>query len=401
MTRASRYGVLTAVVGLLAACGGPGAKLADKTVFDPAIMEAEIRAAYEGHVVGFSYAINQGGQLARSGAWGLARRPVDGPAAMTPDTRQHLASVSKTVNAVFFLQAARRIEAALGYPYVELESPVAPWLPDGWVAGPGFTGANPLTFRQLLTHTSGFEQIFDGLTDAQKQPWGNDWSGLEYVVGLGALPGSARDYKNANHALFRVLIPRLFQKAGWPIASVDENTAGALYVAMLNEQVLQPVGISRVACAFSSADDYALAYDFEEPAEPGYAAGLGLADCGGHAGLYMSALELARLLAYVRHSDAVLDGAARELMAAGALGWYDRVEAGLPETARLRKAGDWYVYYAGKAAHPEKRKDQHNCVIWYPRGVEAVLLVNSSIGDGQPRPCTLLDQAYEAALVAP
>jgi CubicO group peptidase (beta-lactamase class C family) len=391
------------VLLVLAACSPPGGglELTDKTAFDPALMEQFIRDAYEGNVVGLSYAINHKGKLARSGAWGLARSAVDGERAMAADTRQQLASVSKTVNAIFFLQAVRRINDALGYAYVDLDSPVAPWLPDGWTVGPGFTGSNPLTFRHLLTHTSGFKQIFDGLSDAEKAPWGNDWSGLEYVVSLGAMPGSQQAYKNANPALFRILIPRLFQKAGLSPFDVNENTAGALYVAMLNEQILLPLGIDRVECSFQSAGNYALYYDFENLAEPGTALNRALKDCGGHSGLYMSAVELAKLLAYARYTDTVLDDEARDRMAQQALGWFNRVSTGDPDTARLRKRGDYYHYYVDKEQHPEKAKEQHTCAIWYPRQVEAVLLVNSSVGNGAPMPCDLLDQAYEAAIVGP
>ncbi|WP_287408300.1 serine hydrolase domain-containing protein [Oceanithermus sp.] len=395
--------IVSVLVLALAACGAPKnpGGISDKGGFDPELMEQYLRNAYEGNVVGFSYAINHKGKLARSGAWGLARRAVDGEQAMAADTRQLLASVSKTVNAIFFLQAMRRINDALGYVYVDLDSPVAPWLPDAWTAGPGFTGGNPLTFRHLLAHTSGFGQIFDGLTDAEKALWGNGWSGLEYVVGLGAMPGSPRDYKNANPALFRILIPRLFQKAGLSPFEVNENTAGALYVAMLNEQILLPLGIGRVECSFQSAGNYALYYDFENPAQPGTDASRALKDCGGHSGLFMSAVELAKLLAYARYDDGILDDEARDRMAQQALGWYNRVSTGDPDTARLRKRGDYYSWYVDKETYPWLANEQHTCAIWYPRQVEAVLLVNSSVGNGAPMPCDLLDQAYQAAVAGP
>ena len=390
---------------LLAACSTPkdSVDLADKASFDPALMEAYLRETYEGRVVGFSYAINHDQLLARVGAWGYARRPEDGGLAMTPETRMHVASVSKNLNAVYFLNVLRQIRGLKGAGYAGLDDAVSPWLPDGWVQGMGFAGPDGVTFAQLLTHRSGLRQLFDAMSEQDQKSWGNDWAGLEFVVANGAIPGAEPAYKNANHALFRILTPQLIRASGLRnLVEVTEATAGPIYVELLNQFVFAPIGIARVDCRFDRAGNYAYYYDHDGPRTKGFVFDRSDQDCGGHAGLQLSALELARYLAYVRYSDAVLDDAARAEMYGRGLGWWgDGIVTGDAASARLYHGGDWYTWYDGKEEYPEHVAELHTCVLAFPRKVEAVLLINSSLPAGTPKPCDALVAAYEAALVAP
>ncbi len=374
----------------------------DKTVFDPALMEAKIRELYEGNVVGFSYAINHSGQLAAAGGWGDAQRSsTGGPGAvpMTEHTRIHLASVSKTVNAIFFLTFLHKWNALEPLEPIGLDDAISRWLPAEWVKGKGFAGEDGVTFRQLLKHESGLKQLFDAMSEEDRKAWGNDWDGLEFVVVNGAMPGSPRAYKNANAALFRILIPKIYEPL-LLLKEVTKDNVGQLYVGLLNGWVMDDIGIdTRVDCHFDRAGDYAMYYDFDGPSTQGYIFDRGDEDCGGHAGLQMSAFEVARLLAYARHTDVLLGDAEREALHQDALGFYDRETTGDASVARLRKAGDWYDYYEGKEENPQASAEIHTCVIAFPYQVEAVLLINSSLAPGTPRPCTGLTEAYEAALV--
>lgn len=391
------------LIFFLAACSTPdGPVLSDGNTFDPGVMEAKIRAYYQGRVVGFAYAINHDQLLARSGAWGMARRSIDGGQPMTVQTRFQVASVSKAVNAIYFFSVLRRVQTKKGPDYVGLDSPVSPWLPPSWIQGPGFMGPNGVTFRQLLAHTSGLRQIWDGLDKDARKPWGNDWDGLKYVVSLGAKPGFPRAYKNANSALFRILIPRLLRVSGvGSLVEITKDTAGPAYVAYLNQYLFAPLGIAWVDCQVRRDGNYAMFYDYDGPRLAGFFSGWGEQDCGGHAGLQLSVMELAKLLAYVRYTDLILDDAGRQAMSGQALGWFNRKNVGTPETAKLLKAGDWYNYYIDKDTQPSAVAAIHACVMQYPRKVEAVLLINSTIAGGAPRPCDGLDQAYEAAVAGP
>ena len=410
-TRMRQMGALLSGVLVLVACGpakdpppalGPG-KVQDKATFDPALMEARIRELYEGNVVGFSYAINHKGALERAGGWGDAQRVAAGGAArpMTENTRIHLASVSKTVNAIFFLTMLHKLQDFPMYKYLSLDSPVSPWLPEDWVQGKGFAGQDGVTFRQILMHESGLKQMFDAMSEADRANWGNDWDGLEFVVANGAMPGSPRAYKNANAALFRILIPEIYEPL-LLLTEVGKDDVGPMYVSMLNTWVLDNIGIEeRVDCRFRRGEDYAMYYDFDGPSDAGYIFDRADESCGGHAGLQMSALEVAQLLAYARHSDVLLGEAEKEALHQDALGFYERETTGDMSTARLMKRGDWYHYYEGKDTNPQASAEIHTCVLAFPYEVEAVLLVNSSLAPGTPSPCAGLKDAYEKALVTP
>lgn len=414
----------TALLGLslsvLAACGGSNTKLADANPkkFDPQVMEAELRAIYENRVVGFSYAINHKGQLARSGAWGLARRDVDGTLAMTAETRHNLASVSKTVNAIYFLRLKGWINGLMGTEYVSLDRSVSQWLPRDWVQGYGFFGDDGVTFRQLLAHRSGLGQMFDAMTPQDREYWDNDWDGLQFVVANGANPGDDFSYKNANHALFRFLVPELLHRSGLnpfippltPPFEIDPSPDeyGQKYLANMNQRIMKPLDIDDVGCSYQESENHARFYEFRYPLLPGKRHHLDAGVCGGHAGLMMSAVEVAKLLAYARYTDVLLTDADRDAMIEDRLGWAQSDKEALWDdaTARLLQSGVWLSRYTGDdlylpdgtvAVNP--RAEQHNCVMQFPRNVEAVLLINSSLKPGTSSPCSALEQAFEAALV--
>ncbi len=389
--------------------------LIDRTSFDPAAMEAKLLELYTGgKVMGFSYAINHQGTLARSGGWGLARNAADGAMAMTEHTRHHLASVSKTVNAIYYLRLQRYLNDMMGFNYVWLSRSVSPWLPGSWMQGDGFSDPYGVSFEELLSHRSGLGQMFNKMSEQDKDNWDNDWYGLKFVVANGTdLDDTGYSYKNANHALFRVLIPMLMKKAGLlPFTTVDANSSGSLYVHFLNQLVMQPIGIEPVDCTFQSSENYARFYDYHYPYMQGLNGGLSSETCGGHAGLFMSAIDLARLLAYTRYTNDLITDVERNAMIQNRLGWANTNQnLNLnwdDSTAKLMQRGLWGRFLPHKASsdpqgwitsNPRRPKaEQHTCVMQYPYQVEAVLLINSSIKQA-PSPCNALKQAYAAGLV--
>ncbi len=401
--RFMRTALGAAAMAMLAACGdnevGFNLKSSDKE-FAPEEMEQKIRDIYEGKVTGFSFTISQNGKLERAGGWGWARRPGDGSLPMSENTRVQLASVSKTVNAIYFLHVLRRINDFFGHEHVALDHAVSFWLPNQWVKGAGFAGSDGVSFRELLTHASGLRQMWDDLNDVDRQYWGNDWDGLEFVVANGTMPGSQKGYKNANSALFRILIPQLLRESGVAsLGDVSADSAGLIYVEYLNSYILSPLGMAPVNCGYREEGDYAKLYDFDAPDKGGLIWSGSTANCGGHAGLYMSAMEMATLLAYARHDDQILDDMLRSEMSADALGWYNSIETHDDiALAKLRKGGRWILNYPHSSNDADQdRAEARTCVIMYPRQVEAVLLINSSLASGTPSPCSGLDQAYQAA----
>jgi CubicO group peptidase (beta-lactamase class C family) len=187
--------------------------------------------------VGYAYTIARNGQVVAEAGVGQARRAVDGTRAFTPTTRLEVMSVTKNMTAIALLKLLQA-EA------VSIDSPIARWLPLDWPKAGGFKRASqtPITFRHLLTHTSGVNQAIVAAPPGSGV--GNSWSGLRALVALGATPNAAPDnYKNANYALMRVLIPRL---TGQRV--VTEQRAYKRYLLWLNESVFEPSGVASVSC---------------------------------------------------------------------------------------------------------------------------------------------------------
>ena len=202
MTRSTSLAAAAALtIGLALNPATAGAKDLNK-------IAANLKNTLNGNVVGYAYAITKHGKVRRTGSGGKARIAGDGNRAYTPATRQNVASVSKTITAVAVMQLLERNK-------LSIEHKIAPYLPKDWKRGYGFTNATSLTFRQLLSHTSGLDQRFKGLSDAQRKKWSNGWDGLKYIVKIGVKKKDVGKYayKNANFALFRVIVPHLWMRA--------------------------------------------------------------------------------------------------------------------------------------------------------------------------------------------
>jgi CubicO group peptidase (beta-lactamase class C family) len=354
------------------------------TTIDLDDMEASIVSDLSGNVAGFAYVISHNGAPVIADAQGWAKRMIDGGAAMTPFSRMQVASVNKTITAVATLQLLE----ANG---LSVDTLVSPYLPADWVEGYGIWGKSGLTFRHLLTHTSGFNQIYNALSPADQANWDNDWDGLQFVVSNGAIPDSPRQYRNANFALLRVLVPALWKATGVHpgIGEITSDNHGIWFNAYVQDYIFEPMGIYSVTCSGQESYAPVLGYDFDDIFEAGGAGNVSDANCGGHAGLHLSAMELAAFMAYIRYDDTMLSPANRLLMNSDRIGW-DTL-SNTNSSNRLGKfwhGGDWYV---------GSDREMHACVMKYPNNIEATLIVNSDIVGGKNQ-CTVLKDAYTNAL---
>lgn len=345
-------------------------------------MAASINGDLSGNAVGYAFAIVKNGVLARSGSDGQARRPVEtgGALSMNSTRRLQIASVTKTITAVAVLQL---LEAS----GKSIDDLILPYLPASWVRG---LGIHSLTFRHLLTHTSGLEQAYQALSPADQALWDNDWDGLEFVIANGAIPGAPYGYRNANFALFRVIIPALWKASPLNpgIGAITEVNYADTYLDYVRQYVLQPAGINNVSCE-SQDPTYpsAYGYDVNSPNESGFS-GKVTAHCGGHAGLHLSARDLAAFMAHVRYNNAVLSPANRLLMDSNRLGWSNNSNTGTSLAGKYFHGGDWLL---------SGGRNWHTCIMKYPQSVEASLVVNSDITTGKT-PCTILKDAFNNAL---
>lgn len=341
-----------------------------------------IEDAFEKNAVGMAYAVSEDGRLAASGGMGWARKPGDGNVPMGPTVRMDVASVTKTVSAVATLQLLEQLG-------LSVDSPISPWLPGDWVQGAGFAGASGVTFRQLLNHTSGLNQMFNALVGDDTLKWGNDWDGLQFIVSNGTTPGSPAQYKNANFALLRVIIPALWKATGTDpgIAAITETSAGFWYVTYLYQRIFKPIGVKTVVCHPQNIYPEALAYNVNDGTVPGRQYSELIQDCGGHGWLHLSAIDLANFMANIRYNDAILSPANRLLMDSSELGW----------SSASNQGGNLGKYFHGGLRLGGSGREAHTCIMKYPNNLEATLLVNSS-HNAPDSVCGTLSKAYDAAV---
>jgi CubicO group peptidase (beta-lactamase class C family) len=259
---------------------------------------AGVAARIDPRAVGYAFAILSRGQEVRQRVAGQARTAVDGAQAFTPDVQINIASLTKTLTAV----AALRLLAAR---HVAVDAPMAPYLPRDWALGPNI---GTITFRELLTHTSGLRGASDLATS---------YDDLRALIAGGiALADKTYLYQNQNFALFRVLLPEL---SGVDLAHVSDpaGTAAASYQSVLAGVYGRSFPI---ACrpGMNSAP-YALAYSLPAEAHPGTDWGDWTATCGA-AGLYLSLNQLSAFLRQLSRG-VYLGGEELSAMLTGLLGW--------------------------------------------------------------------------------
>jgi D-alanyl-D-alanine carboxypeptidase len=367
------------------AWGGP--------TFDAREFEAQIHARMDDKAIGYSYAINFKKMLYTADGWGLERNSGDGIAWHNGYRRVNIASISKTLTAVAVLQLLEKNG-------LSVDDPVGPWLPDDWDKAYGFDNPQFISFYDLLTHRSGLKQTVVAIEafDAEFKALDKvKWDGLEAVVAYGTMPNFYGHfaYSNINFALFRLIIPALWKASGEgpDFDELNETDAAALYESYMAENLFIPVGINQAACHEFWLGYPALYYNFYEPEEEGAEAGNWTLSCGS-GGWYLSAHNLANLMANIRYNDAILSPAMRTLMDEHKLGWSSSWSQNGDHGLYLAHAGALYF----DDAEFGDRREMQGCVMKFPIHVEAVLLVNSSVKHNI-LPCDKLAAAFDAAWV--
>jgi len=202
--------------------------------------EDSLRAALQNAngMGGYSYAIYKNGSLLRSGAAGLARKSPQ--VSWTADTPFSMMSMGKTITAAAFVKLiAERDDISLG-------SSVKEYLPKEWHEDAHF---NPVTFRHMLSHTSGLTTGTD------------PWSGIEAQVETNVLPagstvmvdGQSRPagvgtyyYSNTNFTLGRVVMAYMLDKT---LAEINEgfglgpSHSAYTYRARVMQSIFFPIGL--------------------------------------------------------------------------------------------------------------------------------------------------------------
>jgi hypothetical protein len=232
---------------------------------------------------GYSLQLRRYGRPLLDEQWRWGRRPAEGAVHWASNVKMHVASVSKLITAM----ALTKLVESRG---ISPDAPIAPWLPGYWQRGPG---VDQITFRKLLTHTSGLVNI------SPSMPGPSDFQFMKDQVAIGAT--SPPVYRNVNYGLCRILIatiegtiPFKLFGSGLTDAFWDLTTIRA-YARYVQENIFDPVG---VASAFTHGSDDALGYPF--PAvEPGWDSG-DLSTMSGCAAWHLSVDDLLIIMAAFR-----------------------------------------------------------------------------------------------------
>ena len=258
--------------------------------------------------IAWAYVISKDGLLARWGSFGDARTSIDNQVDFTLNKEINIASISKFYTAIAAMQL---IDAN----NLTIESEIEPWLPQSWQRGPG---VDELTFKDLLKHESGLNSIntkFDSTLG---------YTGLQSCIAEGVVNSQERTYLNVNFALFRVLIPSLWQNLqGAPQGINIESDASTQisYLWYLQQEVFGPIGLSYVNCSPEDRSTATLYYNVNDDQNNvnGTYYGSWSNKCGG-GGYFMTALEMAAVNAYFNNTEVLLSDDLKDVMKEHRLG---------------------------------------------------------------------------------
>jgi CubicO group peptidase (beta-lactamase class C family) len=351
-----------------------------------------IRAALDGNCVGYGFAINRNGALARKGAGGF--RQISTNAAnnlnMGSGRRMHTASVTKTLTATAVIKAM----ADVG---ISATAKVRNYLPSAWDVHTDF---NSLEISDLLLHRSGFnlaasDPHYATLRDTMENRTNRD----------ATLHPDTFFYDNRNFALFRLILPYMVcpqimanvEAEGW--AAGDYHGAVDLatqdnYKFLMRHYVFNPLGMQRMDCRPDPENDSrTMCYLWPGPIPSVSQDGGDKSDEAGSEGWVMSARQLAKFLRMRRYSDSFLPPDLRAEMDDNdnQFGWLT-IEG--DEGTYLRHGGAYGTCTGGTLGRGSG--PLRTCIMQFPIQVEAAVMVNSFVGA-----CANLDRivadAFDAA----
>lgn len=307
-------------------------------------------------VAGYSMQLRRRGQTLFDRQWKFARSPIDGDVEWASGVPMHVASVSKLITAMAMTKL-------LHSRNISPDASILPWLPNYWRKGPG---VERITFRQLLTHSSGLVLL--------DEPGPSDFQFMKEQIAIGVVgkPG----YRNINYGLCRILIsvidaPFLFDL--FPLGIIDgywDLTTIQYYERYVGENVFAPAGVTSTLKHTSA---HALAYPYPPHDSAGalvhgWSSG-DLSTMSGAAGWRLSVDDLLNVMAAFRRRGSIVDAARAQAMLDGRLGldrWKDT-----PLGRVYAKGGFWSSDSTGRIV------EQSN-VFFLPKGMELAVLANST-----------------------
>ena len=313
-----------------------------------------VHAALQDVVTGYMWQVRQNGTVVFTGQWNWAQTPADAGAGWSPDVRMHVASVSKFLTAV---GVVRLLEAK----NISYDAKIIDYLPTYWAKG---SNIGKITFRHLLTHTSGFSTGGSA----------TDFATMKSKVAAGVSGVGSYDYENMNFGLCRILMSvingDISKGATFPLLndSIWDVTTISAYRKYMQAKVFTPAGVANASFAPPPfAVGAALAYRFPHLNLDGWNSG-DLSTVSGGAGWRLSMKELLNVLDHVRRKNTILPAATAQAMLDDGFGIDQIIDT--PAGKLYNKNGLW---------RSDGRTEQCVAYFW-PKGMEMAMFVNSPIG---------------------
>ena len=223
MQQFARHFVSAVLASLLLAAAVP-AQTVD--AIDPALRRSIDRIANDvleqTGVPSASLAVVQHGKLVYTQAYGMARLASDSTPAMpaTPDMRYSIGSISKqfTAAAILLLQQEGKLS---------IDDPVGKYIP-------GLTRGNEVTIREILSHTSGYQDFWP--EDYVMTPMLKPETAQQILDTWGKMPldfdpGTQWQYSNTNFVIAGLIV---------------EKVTGEPLMQFLTEHIFRPLGMHSV-----------------------------------------------------------------------------------------------------------------------------------------------------------
>jgi CubicO group peptidase (beta-lactamase class C family) len=260
---------------------------------------------------GFRFVVCDDQNILGSGVGGFSRMAVDPPA--TPaklEDRLNIASMSKTLTAAAVLST---LQAKNLSPDVH----IAPFLPPDWTL---HAQVKKLTFRDFLTHRTGFNEATDR----------SDYAGIQQSMKQGPPnPIQANyEYRNINFATMRLALPylnsynRFTKKVMLQAGSQPAETLAKAYISIVNQRVLAPSNVAPAGCDSKTLKQPppqpnlpVLLYEYQQPTKPGIDLGDSTLICGA-SGWSLSVVDYAQFLQTLFFTEIIISEKNRALMMA-------------------------------------------------------------------------------------
>jgi CubicO group peptidase (beta-lactamase class C family) len=317
----------------------------------------DLEQRYKNKCVGFQFVISYKDQFEVQRAWGKARRVQDHPNTdMTSGQQYNIASVAKPITGAALMKVlASRSD-------VTVDSKMWPFLPSHWKVD---NTVKVITFRDLLTHTSGFRS------------GAIDYADLKDMIKQGIHPADhgVDKYQNCNYAIMRLLIPKL---AKMPVIEIPASIPAALlpaqesiqtmqyavdYMDFVQKKLFTPVGLPTMRCK-PKANDPALCYQFPETSAHGGDFGDHTLICGS-SGWNMSTRQMSTFFSHLHYTNQV---------------WNDNLNNYMKKLCyEIGTTPKGVGYYEKEGYYPgsENPGELNSVMVGFENGIIVVLIANS------------------------